>query len=216
MCYNKPRTIKVLFTYKNKLMNNKEAHDFHCKEFTDFYEENQTQEFGEDRSKWDDKDEFASSLYYSLQDYRSEETNPFQLVAYSAGVYSGQVYEEGDGDVFAVAPDLSNLPLVPAHLDLWEFMERLGSPDAHADGAEDALFTFGKAIGDLFANRDDKPTKEELEPLLHSFMRLTCAEYTAVLRCWNSHLSEEEFWQFHDSSHSETFFGHHDWYGALN
>ena len=189
-----------------------DAHAYHCQEFSDFYEENQRGEFGDNKDNWQDKEEYAQDLYRTHQDARETGDNPFQLVSYSAGVFCGEVYEEGDSDVFAVFPDLSNLPYAPDHLDLWAFEERLGNPDAHADGAEDALYAFGRSISE--AREDgETPDREFLEPALHAFMRAAAPEYSAVLRCWNKHLSEEAFWKWHDETHSDTFFANTHCYG---
>ena len=160
-----------------------DAFAYHCQEFSQFYEENQRREFGDNKDDWQDKEEYAQDLYATHQDARETGDNPFQLVSYSAGVWSGEAFEESDSDDFAIFPDLSNLPLVPHNLNLWEFMERLGNPDAHADGACEALERFADALKDS-REEDTLPTEEELKPALFAFMRLAAPEYTAVLRAW--------------------------------
>jgi hypothetical protein len=153
-------------------------------------------------------DEIAEDMWGELHTCRNDVDNPFDLINYSAGVYAG-LYESNDADAIAVLPDLSNLQFVTDNTDLWAVLERMDNPDAHADGAEDALTTFGSAVMDT---RDECPDRKVLEPALHAFMRVACPEYTVVLRAWNPGLTDEEFWQWHDETHSDTFFGNIEYY----
>ena len=177
------------------------AYDYHCREFSEFYEENQRQEYGDDQTLWEDKDDFASSLFSTLDDYRQEETNPFQLVAYSAGVYLGEA-NGTDADAYPVLPGLENLPYAPSHLNLWTFYDRFDNPDAHADGADDCLREFVEAVR---SDNEELPPREDLDAALLSFMKCACPAYTAVLWAWNKNLSEEAFWEFWAETHIATY-----------
>ena len=168
---------------------------YHCREFSEFYETNQRGEFGDDTSLWEDKDDYASCLFGTLEEARSDEPNPFTLVSYSAGVYCGEVYSN-DADAYPVLPGLENLPVVPENLDLWLFHERFDSPDSHADGAGDCVSAFVEAL----RTDESEDTPLELTPATEeaflSFMKVAAPTYTAVLAAWNNRLSEEEFWKF--------------------
>ena len=180
------------------------AADFHCREFSEFYEANQRGEFGDNKEDWEDKDDYAFALWQTLEEARAYEPNPFALVSYSAGVYCGEVYSN-DADAYFVLPGLENLPLVPKNLDLWDFHDRFDNPDLHADGAEECLFAFGDAISTDTLENPLEHT-EEAEAALLAFMRVACPAYTAVLRAWNQHLDDASFWKFWGESHCDTFF----------
>ena len=57
-----------------------DAHSY-CQEFSDFYRE--PGEFGDNKDNWQDKEDFASSLYHSHQDPGRQDSLPTGL--YSAG-----------------------------------------------------------------------------------------------------------------------------------
>lgn len=177
------------------------AYEFHCQAFSEFYEEEQQKKFGDNKELWTDKDEFASSTYFFLDDYRGVETNPFKTLAYSAGVYLGEVHGD-DADAYPVLPGLENLPYAPSHLDLWTFYDRFDSPDAHADGADDCLREFVEAVR---SDNKELPPREDLGAALLAFMKCACPAYTAVLWAWNKNLSEEAFWEFWADTHITTY-----------
>ena len=177
------------------------ATDYHCREFSEFWQRNQLEKWGEDRTQWQDEDDFAVDKWNELEDYRECNDNPFQLINYSAGVWLGRAHCE-DEDAYPVLPGLENLPLVPDNLNLWDFYDRFASPDAHADGAEECLAAFASAIR---TDVDDvEPTYDTKEALL-AFMRVACPAYTAVLAAWNTHLSGEEFWNYWEETMLDTF-----------
>ena len=167
--------------------------NYHVQVFTDYYNTNV-----KDMSM----EECAEDMWGLLQSCRGDEPNPFCLVNYSAGVYLGY-HDSDDADAIAVLPDLSNLQYVTPHTDLWEVLERMDNPDAHADGADDCLERFAESIRD---GRDDDclPEVEDLEEALYAYMKVACPEYTVVLRVWNHTHSEEEFWKFWKESHFNT------------
>ena len=129
-------------------------------------------------------------------------------MSYSAGVFCGEAYPSYDTPAFPVLPGLENLPLVPENLDLWQFHERLDSPDAHADGADDCVYAFVEAL----RTDESEDTPLELTPATEeaflSFMKVACPAYTAVLAAWNDNKPEEKFWQFWKETHLTSLSNH--------
>ena len=147
-------------------------------------------------------EEVAEGMWDTLWSCRHDVENPFVLVNYSAGVYAG-LHLTGDCDSIAVLPDLSNLQFVTDDTDLWAVLERMTSPDAHADGADECVERFADLM------RDCRPTdaykydipEDQLKEALFSFMKVACPEYTVVLRVWNPRHTEEQFWDFWEEGH---------------
>ena len=169
--------------------------NYHVKVFEDYYNS-----FPETTDSMEDT---AQGMWDMLDSCRGDEPNPFSLVNYSAGVWAG-LHDCEDADAIAVLPDLSNLQFVTPYTDLWEVLERMDNPDAHADGADVYLQRFADSIRE---DREDYclPTAEQLFPALCEYMKVACPEYTVVLRVWNKQLTEEEFWKVWAESHCCTF-----------
>ena len=182
------------------------AYDYHCREFTEFYEENQTQEYGEDRTKWQDKEEVARALYQNYEEndkYLEDGTPVWCYVSYSAGVWLEDDELLGDENI-PVHP--KNPPrFINKFTNTAEVVANLGNPDKHADDACDALETLvvevkrqNQYLGDCTLEPED------FRPLLSAWFALTCPQYKVVLGVWNSHLNDEELEEFAVQSQVDT------------
>ena len=179
------------------------AYDYHCREFSEFYEENQKEFHGDDKSKWQDKEEFAQNLFDNYEnDKRLQDGTPvWDFVSYSAGIFLEDEELLGDGGV----------PIHPKHpprflnknTDTAKVVRNLNSPDAHADDACEALQALVETA-QSFEFIEEGLTPEDFRPLLSPWFALTCPQYKVVLGVWNSHLNDEELEEFAIQSHIET------------
>ena len=77
--------------------------NYHLNEFSSFYEETMTEQFGDDKELWLSEYEFANILWDEREEAFSFYENPNVTINYSAGVFLGEV-ESVIGD--ARFPDL--------------------------------------------------------------------------------------------------------------
>jgi hypothetical protein len=168
------------------------AYDFHCRMTEETYKE-----FCQDNPDYScDIQDWAEAEYSTLQE--QECSNPFQTQAYSAGVYLGELTDDG-GE--AIHPD--HLPrFTNEHTDLWKVMENCNSPDAHADNACD----FMDDLIDLIKkhNPEVQLTQDNLIDPLNALMSLAVPQYKVVLGMWNHRLSPEKLEEFAKESHYDT------------